>query len=224
VENALDLLLSWCEAYGYPVLFAGVFLENAGLPVPGETAVLVAGFLASPAGGERFHLPWVIALTVMAAVLGDNLGFWLGRRWARQRLQQGKRFLFLTPRALHRAEGYFHRYGSWTIFFARFITGLRVVGALAAGTAGMRWPRFLVANASGAVAWAVTMSLVGYFLGHSLHAVHKWLGLVGVLLLVGVLVVVGVALFWHRLGRRQDDPALASPGGPTSDPADVRPR
>src|SRR6516225_9517420 len=144
--------------YGYPALFAGVLLENAGLPVPGETAVLIAGFLASPAGGERFSVGWVIALTIVAAIVGDNIGFWLGREWARPRLQQGKRFLFLTPKTLELAEGYFARYGLWTIFFARFIAGLRVVGALAAGTAGMPWGRFLVANTCGALAWAVTMS------------------------------------------------------------------
>src|SRR5947207_2995101 len=95
--------------YGYPVLFAGVLLENMGIPVPGETAVLVAGFLCSPAGGAHFHLGWVIGLTVIAAVIGDNLGFWLGHRWARPKLQQGRRFLFLTPKALALAEDYFHR-------------------------------------------------------------------------------------------------------------------
>src|SRR5713226_6521408 len=100
--------MSWFEtfaheyaAYGYPVLFFGVLLENAGLPVPGETAVLAAGFLASPVGGGSFDIWLVMLLTFIAAVLGDNLGFWLGRRFARARLQQGKRFLLLTPRSLH---------------------------------------------------------------------------------------------------------------------------
>jgi membrane-associated protein len=209
--DALNLIRNACDTYGYPVLFAVVFLENAGVPVPGETGVLVAGFLASPAGEQRFHLTWVMAVTVVAAVLGDNMGFWLGRQWARPRLQRGARFLFLTPRALRKAEGYFERYGSWTIFFARFITGLRVVGALAAGTAGMPWPRFLIANTGGAVAWAVTMSLLGYFFGHSLPLLHQWLGRTG-LILLGVAVAAGVlALFLHRLRRyraeRREDAA-----------------
>src|SRR5262245_56501410 len=130
--------MTWFDAfekqlavYGYPALFAGVLLENAGIPVPGETAVLYAGFKSSPAGGGVFNILWVILTTLVAAVLGDNVGFWLGHRWARAHLQQGRRFLFLTPKALRLAEDYFHRYGVWTIFFARFITGLRVVGALA---------------------------------------------------------------------------------------------
>src|SRR5262245_27365819 len=185
--------------YGYPVLFAGVLLENAGVPVPGETAVLVAGFLASPAGGGHFNIVSVVLLTVLAAVLGDNLGFWLGQRWARPRLQSGRGFLFLTPKTLELAEGYFHRYGVWTIFFARFIAGLRVVGALAAGTAGMPWRRFLVANAAGACAWAVTMSLLGYFFGHSWELLHQWLGRGGLVLLGCVVVLAGLPYLLRRL-------------------------
>src|SRR5262245_468927 len=154
MADAFQAFVDQYAEYGYPVLFAGVLLENAGLPVPGETAVLIAGFLCSPAGGARFHILPVITLTVIAAVIGDNIGFWLGQRFARPRLQTGRGFLFLTPKTLQMAENYFVRYGSWTVFFARFITGLRVVGALAAGTSGMAWPRFLLANASGAVAWA----------------------------------------------------------------------
>lgn len=185
--------------YGYPVLFGGVLLENAGIPVPGETAVLVAGFLSSPAGGSHFHIVLVILFTVVAAVLGDNLGFWLGQRWARPRLQRGGRFLFLTPKALELAEGYFARFGLWTIFFARFITGLRVVGALAAGTAGMPWPRFLLANAAGALAWATSMALLGYFFGHSWHLLHKWLGRGGLIILGCVVVLAALPYLLRRL-------------------------
>jgi membrane-associated protein len=189
------------DHYGYTALFIGVLLENAGLPVPGETAVLTSGFLASPAGGEHFTIVWVILITVTAAVIGDNIGFWLGQRWARPRLQKGRGFLFLTPKALQLAEGYFERYGVWTIFFARFITGLRVVGALAAGTAGMAWPRFLLANAGGALAWATTMSLLGYFFGHSSELLHRWLGPGGLIILGCVIVLAGVPYLVRRLRK-----------------------
>jgi membrane-associated protein len=201
MEDAFHAFAEKYAAYGYPVLFCGVLLENAGLPVPGETAVLVAGFLASPAGGSQFQVATVILVTVLAAVLGDNLGFWLGHRLARPKLQSGRRFLFLTPAALELAEGYFARYGLWTIFFARFITGLRVVGALAAGTAGMPWKRFLVANAAGAVAWAVTMTLLGYFFGHSWQLLHRWLGRGGLILLACVVVLIGLPYLLRRLRR-----------------------
>jgi membrane protein DedA with SNARE-associated domain len=162
--------------------------------VPGETAVLVAGFLASPAGGARFHLGAVIALTFAAAVLGDNLGFWLGRRWARPRLQRGRGFLLLTPQAVRTAEGYFARYGTWTVFVARFVTGLRVVAAVAAGVAGMRWSHFVLANAAGALVWASTVSLLGYYFGRSWQLLHHWLGW-------GSWVVLGCAAFMVLIGH-----------------------
>jgi membrane protein DedA with SNARE-associated domain len=204
MDDFLQLLEGWCRDYGYPVLCAGVLLENAGIPVPGETAVLVAGFLASEAGGRLFSLPMVMVLTVTAAVLGDNLGFWLGRRFARPRLQAGRHFLFLNQRTLLVAEGYFQRYGGWTIFFARFITGLRVVGALAAGTAGMAWPRFLVANAAGALVWAVSISLLGFCFGHYLPLLEQGLSRGG-LIALGCLIVV---LAWAYLRWRRRAPVI----------------
>jgi membrane-associated protein len=115
-------------------------------------------------------------LALAAAVLGDNFGFWLGRRLARPRLERGRALLLLTPQALRTAEHYFARYGTLTIFVARFVAGLRVVAALAAGTAGMPWPRFFIANVAGALAWASTISLVGYFFGRSWQELHQWLG------------------------------------------------
>ena len=185
--------------YGYPVLFAGVLLENAGIPVPGETVLLAAGFLSSPVGGGHFNVLAVIAVATVAAVIGDNLGYWLGRELARPRLRAGRRFLFLTPRGLQVAEGYFASYGVWTVFFARFVTGLRVVGALAAGTAGMPWGRFLAANAAGALSWATAMALVGYFFGHSWHLLHEWLTRGGLIALVCVAVVGGLIYLMRRL-------------------------
>lgn len=199
--------------YGYVVLFVGVMLENAGVPVPGETAVLVAGFLASPAGESKLNLGLVILFTMIAAVIGDNVGFWLGHRYARPRLREGKSFLFLTPKGLLLAEDYFHRYGLWTVFFARFITGLRVIGAIAAGTAGMHWTRFLMANAAGALAWSVTISLLGYFFGHSFELLHKLLGYGGIALLVGFVAVVGI-VYVVRHRRKGKEAGASAPEAP----------
>jgi len=210
VEEFLKHIGEWYQDYGYPVLFFGVMLENAGIPVPGETAVLVAGFLCSDAGKEflgldvskhAFTLPWVIPLTIIAAVLGDNLGYWLGRRFARPRLQLCQRFLFLTPQILEKAEGYFHRYGSWTIFLARFITGLRVVGAMAAGTARMPWRRFFIANVAGATLWATVISLVGFYSGEYFPTVAKWIGRSG-LIALGVIIAVAVLVYFLRWWNR----------------------
>lgn len=201
MEETFQAFANEYAVYGYPVLFLGVLLENAAVPVPGETAVLVAGFLASPAGGGRFDLVWVIVLAAVAAILGDNIGFWLGRRFARRRLSSGGRFLILTPAAMKVAEDYFARYGVWTVFIARYLVGLRVIAALAAGTAGMAWPRFFIANAAGAVSWATTSSLLGYFFGHSLNLLHEWLGRAGFVLLIGVALLVALSYFWHYRRR-----------------------
>jgi membrane protein DedA with SNARE-associated domain len=202
VEDLLTVLADWCQKYGYPVLFAFVMLENAGIPIPGETAVLVGGFLASRAGGHRFHLGVVILITLVAAVLGDNLGYWVGRRWARPYLQRGQTFLVLTPRALKAAETYFARFGGWTIFFARFITGVRVFGALAAGSCGMPWRRFLMANVSGAVAWATIISLLGFVFGESLTLLAKWLGRAGLIAALAFVILLVVGYSWRRWRRR----------------------
>jgi membrane-associated protein len=207
VEDLVKRFAEWYQDYGYPVLFFGVMLENAGIPLPGETAVLVAGFLCSDAGKNflgsdagrhTLTLPWVILLTITAAILGDNLGYWLGRRFARPRLQVSKRFLFLTPQLLQSAETYFHRFGTWTIFFARFVTGMRVVGAMAAGTAGMAWSRFLLANAAGACVWATIISLVGFYSGEYLPSVAKWLGRTGMIALVAIIAAVVIFYFWRK--------------------------
>jgi membrane-associated protein len=222
MQGAFEAFLEWYATYGCPVLFLGVFLENAGLPVPGETAVLVAAFLASPAGGARFGLVWVILLACAAAVLGDNMGYWLGRRLARPRLERGQRFLFLTPERFRWAEDYFRRHGPWTVFAARFVLGLRVVAGPAAGAAGMHWPRFVVANAAGALAWAVTVGLLGYWFGRSWEALHYWLSWGSWLILAGVLLA--VALVWRRSRSRRPGSSPAAEEGRPSERQQVASR
>ncbi len=187
--------------YAYPILFLGVLVESAGIPVPGETTVLVAAFLASPAGGERLDLFLVIVVTALAAMLGDNAGYEMGRRFARPRLAGGKSFLFLTPRALHTAEGYFQRYGVWTVYFGRFVAALRVAAALAAGTAGMPWLRFFLANAAGAVTWSVAISLLGYFFGYSFDQLHHWIGRASLVLAACIVLFIGIRYLLHHLPK-----------------------
>ncbi len=200
MDDWIQNLAEWPSVYGYIVLFLVVFAENMGLPVPGETMVLAAGMLASR-HEPSLSVPGVIVTTIVAAVLGDNLGFWLGRRWARGRIERGGRFLFLTPSALQVVEGYFNHYGSLTVFFARFVAGLRVVAALAAGTSTMPWPRFLLANSGGAIAWATCMTLLGFFGGRSWQTLHHWLGRGGLIVLASVVLLVGLPYLWRHTRR-----------------------
>ncbi len=143
--------------YGYVVVFFGVFLENAGLPVPGETVLLATAFFAHQG---TLSLSWVIGLAVAAAILGDNLGYWIGRRGGRPLAARHGRLVGLTPARIAMLEAFFSRHGAKTVFLARFVTGLRVFAALFAGMSGLPWRRFLFFNAAGAVTWATTVGVM----------------------------------------------------------------
>jgi membrane protein DedA with SNARE-associated domain len=178
--------------YGYAVVFFGVFLENTGLPVPGETMLLAGAALAQ---FGRLSLVWVVVSAIVGATLGDNLGFFIGRRGGRRLAER-----FIPPARMRDFDRYFEQHGAQTVFVARFITGLRVVCAILAGGSGMRWPMFLAYNAAGAVAWSVTFGLVGYFLGKSWDTLQRLVGGAG---LAGLIAGAGLILIWFFRARRQ---------------------
>ncbi len=178
--------------YGYGAVFVGVFLENTGLPVPGETMLLAGAALAQYG---RLSLVWVVVSAIGGATLGDNLGFFIGRRGGRRLAER-----FIPPARMRDFDRYFERHGAKTVFVARFITGLRVVGAILAGGSGMRWPTFLIYNASGAVAWSVTFGFVGYVLGKSWDTLEYFVGGAG---LAGLIAGTGLILIWFLRARRE---------------------
>ena len=186
-----EWLVDLFARYGYAVVFVGVCLENAGMPVPGETALL-AGAALSNYG--RLSLPWVIANAIVAAILGDNVGFLIGRRFGRSVLERHGRRVGLTDARLAMFDRFFKQHGARTIFIARFVTGLRVFGALLAGASDLPWPRFLFWNATGAVAWSITFGLVGYALAYSWDTLERWIGRTGLIAFGIVVVVVVVAI------------------------------
>jgi membrane protein DedA with SNARE-associated domain len=173
------------------VVFGGVFLENTGLPVPGETALLAGAALAHY--GE-LSLARVIIVAIAAAILGDNLGFFIGRHGGRAFAERHGWRVGLTPERLVEFDRFFHRHGPKTVFAARFITGLRVVGAVLAGGSGMRWRAFLFYNATGAVVWCITIAFAGYSLAYSWDTLERWIGRSGLfgLGIVVALVIAGV--------------------------------
>ena len=181
--------------YGYAVVFGGVFLENAGLPVPGETALL-AGAALSHYG--RLSLGKVIATAIVAAILGDNLGFFIGRRIGRGVAARHGWRVGLTPARLEQFDRFFDRHGARTVFIARFVTGLRVFGALLAGASGLRWPKFLFYNATGAVAWSTMFGGVGYALAYSWDTLERWVGGTGLAALAVVVIVLVAGLVRAR--------------------------
>jgi len=193
-----EWLVDLFARYGYAAVFVGVFLENAGLPVPGETALL-AGAALSHYG--RLALPWVIVTAMTAAILGDNLGFLLGRRFGRGFLERHGRRVGLTAPRLAMFDRFFQRHGARTIFIARFVTGLRVFGAVLAGASDLPWPTFLFWNATGAVAWSITFGVVGYALGRSWDTLERWIGRSG---LIAFAIVAAAAVVAVLRARRRE--------------------
>ena len=181
--------------YGYAVVFGGVFLENTGLPVPGETALLAGAALAHYG---QLSLARVIVTAIAAAILGDNLGFLIGRRGGRRIAERHGWRIGVTPERLAEFDRFFQRHGPKTVFAARFITGLRVVGAVLAGGSGMRWPIFLFYNATGAVVWCTVIALAGYSLAYSWATLERWIGGSGLLALAVVAVLGLIALVRAR--------------------------
>lgn len=197
LHNSLQLIEQYMLAYGYWAVFFGVMLENAGVPVPGETILLIAGYFAATG---QFHLALVMLIAAAGAVLGDNIGFAIGHHFGRGILLRFGRFVLLTPKRLEHLEGYFKRYGNKTILVARFLFGLRVVGALLAGASKMPWRVFIVYNVAGAVLWSVVITSLGYLFGASLPLLIKWVGRSGTALLISA-IVIGVVVWRVRKHR-----------------------
>jgi len=198
LHNSLQLIEQYMLAYGYWAVFFGVMLENAGVPVPGETILLIAGYFASTG---KFHLGLVMLIAATGAVIGDNIGFAIGHHFGRNVLLRIGRFFFLTPKRLAHMENYFERHGNKTILVARFITGLRVFAALLAGASKMPWRVFIVFNMAGAVLWSVVISTLGYLFGQSLPLLIKWVGRSGTILLISA-IVVGIVVWRVRKHRK----------------------
>ena len=194
----LDTLFAYFARYGYFVVFFGVMLENAGVPVPGETILLAAGFFAAQG---HFDLWMVIAIAAFGAMLGDNAGYAVGHHVGRAALERYGRYILLTRKRLRKLDTFFARHGDKTILFARFVTGLRVFAALFAGAARMPWLTFVAYNMAGAILWAVAITLLGFFFGQSWELLHRWLGRAGLLVGLAALFAIVLVKVWRRLAR-----------------------
>src|ERR1700675_1145109 len=197
-DYLLELLRGYLTHYGYWAVGLALLLENAGLPVPGETILLLASFLAY--SEHRLGLPYIILVGICAATVGDNLGFAIGSYGGRSPLERYQKNLRSRPAVIARGEYLFARYGAATIFVARFIAGMRIIAGPLAGVLRMPWRKFLLFNFLGAVLWVSVIPSVGYLFG------KHWERLVDLVqdanLAVAIVVVILAALFWwrHRKG------------------------
>ncbi len=194
----IRLFEPYVDQYGYLVLFVGVMAENAALPVPGETILIIAAFYSSPSYGS-LHLGTVIGIATIAAILGDNISFYIGRHYGRPFLGRYGKYLLITPRRLSKVEAFFERHGEKTIFFQRWITGVRVIGALVAGSSHMPWSRFLWYNCLGAVAWVTVIAVLGYVFAVNIIFLAKFLERSSITLLILFVLVGFIVMIKKRL-------------------------
>ena len=182
--------------YGLLALFLIVMLESGGVPLPGETALVTAGVFASRG---RLDITAVIAVAALAAIVGDNLGYWIGRTGGRRLLEHSNRVSRYFERTLPWAEGFFGRHGPKTIFIARFFSVLRVTAAWMAGVSRMHWWKFFFWNAAGGICWALLVGLVAYYAGQAAADAISHYGLIGGAAIVAVVLAGLVAFhFWRK--------------------------
>jgi membrane protein DedA with SNARE-associated domain len=188
---SLETIQSLAHQYGYWLIFGGIMVENAGIPIPGETITLVGGFLA---GNGELSFIYVLGCAIAGAILGDNLGYWLGRWGGMALLEKAAKIFRLPDDEVVKARDKFIANADRAVFFGRFITLLRIFAGPLAGIAGMSYVRFLFFNALGAIAWATLMVslsfLAGKFAGNfiSLPLLSSILAITGILALVAVVV------------------------------------
>jgi membrane protein DedA with SNARE-associated domain len=191
-----NLLIS----YGLVLLFALVAAESAGVPLPGETALIAASILASRG---HYSIVAVIAVAAAAAIIGDNAGYWIGRTGGRKLLQRWGPIKRYADRVLPPGERFFAKHGGKTVFIGRFVAVLRVTAAWLAGITHMAWWRFFIWNALGGIVWATGVSLLAYYFGKAAaDAVQTY----GVYALVALLVLAVLAFFGVRLLKKRVEP------------------
>jgi membrane protein DedA with SNARE-associated domain len=197
-HHMVDILREAIVHYGYWAIAVALLLENTGIPVPGETVLLLASFLAY--SEHELQLSSIIIVGTVAATLGDNLGYAVGRRGGRPLLERYRELLCIRPATLERGDRLFAQYGAVAVFFARFVFGLRIVGGPLAGVLRMSWKKFLLFNFLGASLWVTAVATMGYLFG------RHWARLVQDLkrldITVAIVVLLAAFYFWRR-GRRE---------------------
>ena len=193
-----DLIRAQLAEHGYWTVAIVLLLENAGMPVPGETILLLASFLAY--SEHRLALPCIILVGVIAATLGDNLGFLIGYHGGRPLLERYSKTMGISSASIAKGENRFERYGAATILVARFIAGLRIIAGPLAGVLRMNWRIFALCNFLGAALWVTVISSVGYLFGKHWSRLMEVVKDVNLVLLITAAAV--VVIVWLRRRRK----------------------
>ncbi|HZR39152.1 MAG TPA: DedA family protein [Ktedonobacteraceae bacterium] len=161
--NILQILQNALHVMGYPAVALFIMIESSGIPFPGETMLLLASFYS--AIDHQLQIPIIIACAALGAIMGDNIGYYVGRTGGRAIVDRYGRYVFLKPEHLAQAEKFFAKHGDKTVFLGRFVAVLRAWAAFLAGVNHMHWRTFFIYNAAGGILWATIFGLIGYYAG-----------------------------------------------------------
>lgn len=203
---SLDLLRNALNLFGYPAVTLFIMVESSGIPFPGETMLLLASFYAGVE--QQLQIPIVIACAAFGAIVGDNIGYMIGRTGGRALVDRFGRYIFLKPQHLDRSERFFAKHGNKTVFFGRFVSVLRAWSAFLAGINHMPWRSFLFYNAAGGIVWAIVYGLLGFYAGRyfkdnftQVETIARTLGWAG----AGAIAVGSIlAIIIYRLRKRHN--------------------
>jgi membrane protein DedA with SNARE-associated domain len=202
------------EHYGYLAVATFLFFEDFGVPLPGETMLIAASIYA----GTGHLNVWAVGIVAfVAAVLGDNVGYVIGRKGGIRLVHRYGKYFLITPERLQKAHDFFEHRGGWVVTIARFVEGLRQLNGVIAGTVGMPWKRFLFFNMLGAALWVGTWTTLGYLAGNNVETIARYFTLVA----AATVVVAAGYITWRLRHRRRNKRAAAAaeaePAPATSD-------
>lgn len=203
-QSIFDFLRDAVVHYGYWAVGAALLLENTGIPVPGETILLLASFLAY--SQDELQLSWIIAIGIVAATIGDNLGFVAGYYGGRPLLERYQNIFRIKSATLLRGEKLFARYGAATVFFARFVFGMRILAGPMAGVLRMPWKKFLIFNFLGAALWVSVISCAGFLFGRHWDRLEDAIKRLDLAVAIGAIMAI-VGLWWWNRRKRKAAPS-----------------
>lgn len=188
--------------YGYGILFLLVAIESLGIPLPGETALVTAAAFAAVG---HLEIALVFAVGAVAAILGDNCAYWLGRTGGLQLVERYGHRVGLSNAKLARVRAFYESHGSKTVLIGRFIAIMRSWAAILAGVMRMSYPRFIAFNAAGCILWTSVFSTLGYLFGRHLPLLEKYIREIGIALAVAAVIAAGIFLYRRRSRMRSTD-------------------
>jgi membrane protein DedA with SNARE-associated domain len=217
----LNSLAPILNHYGLWAIAFLVLVEDFGIPVPGET-VLIAGAIF--AGSGRLNVVAVGLVGFLAATVGDNIGYAIGRFGGRALIDRWGKYIFLTPERLDKTEAFFNRHGGKIIAIARFVEGLRQANGLIAGITEMHWLKFIGYNALGAALWVGTWVSVGYFAGQHITTIYNAITEYSLYAAIAAVVLIATWIFFHLRKRRRNRAANAETNEPAQQQASDKAR